>query len=74
VDNVVLAKFAEDNELYDALTAQGTPAQKVGDVKSVRNLRAAVTEGADLGLILDRNLRLNANRAFIADAPATSRL
>ena len=74
VDNVVLAKLEEDNALYDALMAQGTPAQKVGDVKKVRNLRAAVTEGADVALILDRNLRMNANNAFIADAPAASRL
>ena len=70
VDNVVLAKFAEDNELYDALMAQGVAAQKVGDAKAVRNLKAAVSEGSSVALTIEKDLMLNANNAFISEIPA----
>jgi NADPH-dependent glutamate synthase beta subunit-like oxidoreductase len=69
VDNVVLAKFAEDDELYDALMAQGVAVQKVGDAKAVRNLKAAVSEGSSVALTIEKDLRLNANNAFISDIP-----
>jgi 2,4-dienoyl-CoA reductase-like NADH-dependent reductase (Old Yellow Enzyme family)/thioredoxin reductase len=69
VDNVVLAKFAQDNELYDALIAQGTTVQKVGDAKAVRNLRAAVMEGSNAALVIENDLGLNANNAFISEIP-----
>ena len=46
---------------------------KIGDVKKVRNLRGAVTDGANLGLALDKDLRLNANQAIIADLPTEIR-
>jgi NADPH-dependent glutamate synthase beta subunit-like oxidoreductase len=69
VDNVVLAKFAQDNELYDALVAQGTAVQKVGDAKAVRNLRAAVTEGSNAALVVEKDLWVNANNAFISEIP-----
>jgi 2,4-dienoyl-CoA reductase-like NADH-dependent reductase (Old Yellow Enzyme family)/thioredoxin reductase len=69
VDNIVLAKFEEDNELYDELLKAGVAVQKVGDAKQVRNLRAAVTEGSNVGLTLDKELRLNANNALISVIP-----
>jgi 2,4-dienoyl-CoA reductase-like NADH-dependent reductase (Old Yellow Enzyme family)/thioredoxin reductase len=69
VDNVVLAKFGEDNQLYEALLAQGTAVQKVGDAKLVRNLRAAVMEGSNAAMVVEKDLRLNANRAFISEIP-----
>jgi hypothetical protein len=41
---------------------------RIGDAASVRNLRAAVTEGAQVGLTLDAGAALNANRALLATA------
>jgi thioredoxin reductase len=69
VDNVVLAKFAQDNELYDALLAQGTAVQRVGDAKAVRNLRAAVMEGSNAALVVEKDLWVNANNTFISEIP-----
>jgi NADPH-dependent glutamate synthase beta subunit-like oxidoreductase len=69
VDNVVLAKFAPDNALYEALRAQGTAVQQVGDAKAVRNLKAAVSEGANAALVVEQDLRLHANNAFISEIP-----
>ena len=49
------------------------PAIRIGDGHRVRNLRAAVTEGANAGLTLDDQLRLNANRAMISRLPTEVR-
>lgn len=69
VDNVVLAQLEPDNSLYDELLAAGIRTVRIGDCKQVRNLRSAVTEGANVGLTLDTNLMLNANAALIARLP-----
>ena len=42
---------------------------KIGDSRQVRNLRSAVTEGANAGLTLDDGLRMNANQAMISKLP-----
>ncbi len=69
VDNVVLADVEPDDGLYDELLAAGVTVIKIGDRQRVRNLRAAVTEGANAGLTLDENLRLNANLKMISKLP-----
>jgi NADPH-dependent 2,4-dienoyl-CoA reductase/sulfur reductase-like enzyme len=69
VDNVVLADVQADDSLYRSYAAAGLAVVKIGDVKKVRNLRGAVTDGANLGLTLDKDLQLNANQAAIADLP-----
>ena len=69
VDQVVLANVVPDDALYDPLLAAGQTVVKIGDVKQIRNLRAAVTEGAGAGLTLEEDLRLNANRAMISRLP-----
>jgi hypothetical protein len=58
-----------DDALYQSYAAAGLAVAKLGDVKKVRNLRGAVTDGANLGLTLEKDLQLNANRAVIADLP-----
>jgi len=73
VDTVVCASVAADDSLYRAYLAAGLTAVRIGDVKKVRNLRGAVTDGATAGLTLDRDLRLNANSAVIASFPADVR-
>jgi 2,4-dienoyl-CoA reductase-like NADH-dependent reductase (Old Yellow Enzyme family)/thioredoxin reductase len=74
VNNVVLANVQPDDGPYDQLLEAGVLAVKIGDAKQVRNLRAAVTEGANAGLSLDEGLRLNANRAMISRLPTEVRL
>lgn len=74
VDNVILSSVEPDDSLYRELLAAGVTAVQIGDARRVRNLRAAVTEGANAGLTLDEGLRLNANRAMISRLPAEVRL
>ena len=69
VDNLVLASVEPNDVLYSQLLEHGLNVMKIGDVKQVRNLRAAVTEGANLGLTLDEGLRLNANHSMISQLP-----
>ena len=68
-DNVILAKVESDNSFYDKLLAAGLTVEKIGDLKQVRNLRAAVTDGANIGLTLDEKPMLNANNTVICNLP-----
>jgi thioredoxin reductase len=68
VDNLVLARVEPDDTICTPLEEAGVVVVKIGDAKRVRNLRAAVTEGANAGLVLDEGLRLNANSALISTA------
>lgn len=74
VDNVVLAKVQSRDGLYEELLAAGMTVIRIGDQAGVRNLRAAVTEGANAGLTLDESLALNANRAMISKLPTEVQL
>lgn len=58
-----------DDALYEQLQESGLNVAKIGEAKQVSNLRAAVTEGANVGLILDTGLRLNAKRSMISRLP-----
>jgi 2,4-dienoyl-CoA reductase-like NADH-dependent reductase (Old Yellow Enzyme family)/thioredoxin reductase len=69
VDTVVLAQPVADDSLFQKYRSAGLLVTKIGDVKKVRNLRGAVTDGADIGLTLDKELRFNANDEFIANLP-----
>jgi NADPH-dependent glutamate synthase beta subunit-like oxidoreductase len=74
VDNVVLANMESEGGLCEQLRESGLVAVEIGDAKCVRNLRAAVTEGANAGLTLDDGLRLNANRAMVSGLPTEVQL
>jgi len=69
VDNVVLASVEPNDGLYRELLEASITAIKIGDARRVRNLRAAVTEGANAGLTLDDGLGLNANLAMVSKPP-----
>jgi 2,4-dienoyl-CoA reductase-like NADH-dependent reductase (Old Yellow Enzyme family)/thioredoxin reductase len=69
VDNIVLAAVEPASSPYEELCEAGIPAIRIGDHKQVRNLRAAVREGADAGLKLDQGYRLNANRTLVSLLP-----
>jgi 2,4-dienoyl-CoA reductase-like NADH-dependent reductase (Old Yellow Enzyme family)/thioredoxin reductase len=69
VDNVILADVEKNDDLYREYRNAGLVVSKIGDAKQVRNLRGAVTDGANVGLALNEDLRLNANGEIIADLP-----
>jgi hypothetical protein len=69
VDNVVLSKVEPNDVLYGDVVSAGLPAIKIGDAREVRNLRAAVTEGANAGLTLDDAVSVNANGAVLSRLP-----
>ncbi|HUJ68095.1 MAG TPA: FAD-dependent oxidoreductase, partial [Syntrophorhabdales bacterium] len=74
VDNVVLANMVSDHSLYEELLAAGILCQEVGDMNNVKNLRNAVTQGANVGLVIDDQLSLNANKALISHLPTEVKL
>ncbi len=41
----------------------------IGDVRRIRNLRGAVTDGANIGLTLDKDLQINANGEIVSRLP-----
>jgi 2,4-dienoyl-CoA reductase-like NADH-dependent reductase (Old Yellow Enzyme family)/thioredoxin reductase len=70
VDNVVLAVVAENDEPFRQYKEAGLLVTRIGDAAKVRNLRGAVTDGAVLGLTLDKGLRFNANDELVACLPS----
>ncbi len=70
MDNVVFAGVQADDSLFQKYRAAGLVVTTIGDVKKVRNLRGAVTDGANIGLTLNENLQINANAEIIASLPA----
>ena len=69
-DNVVLANVEPQAELYQQLLDAGITATCIGDALRVRNLRAAVTEGANIGLTIEGDAKLNANQAVVSRGAA----
>jgi 2,4-dienoyl-CoA reductase-like NADH-dependent reductase (Old Yellow Enzyme family)/thioredoxin reductase len=74
VDQVVLANVEPNGGLLDPLLEAGVTVARIGDAQGVRNLRAAVTEGANAGLTLDKGLSMNGNRTMISNLPTEVRL
>ncbi|MEW5815787.1 MAG: FAD-dependent oxidoreductase [Spirochaetota bacterium] len=70
VDNLVLATVESEHSFYKSLLDAGVNVAMVGDLKKVRNLRNAVTDGANIGLTLDKGLMINANNVLIANLPS----
>jgi 2,4-dienoyl-CoA reductase-like NADH-dependent reductase (Old Yellow Enzyme family)/thioredoxin reductase len=68
-DTVVLAKVEPDDDMYESYLEAGLAVAKIGDVKNVRNLRAAVTDGANAGLVIEKGVTLNANNELISNLP-----
>ncbi len=69
VDTVVLAKVKANDELHESLLDAGLVAAKIGDAKQVRNLRGAVTDGANAGLVIQEGVMVNANNEIISNLP-----
>jgi 2,4-dienoyl-CoA reductase-like NADH-dependent reductase (Old Yellow Enzyme family)/thioredoxin reductase len=73
VHQVVLANVEANDVLYGELLEAGATVTKIGDARRVRNLRAAVSEGADVGLALEEGLVLNANLSVVSAWPTEVR-
>jgi 2,4-dienoyl-CoA reductase-like NADH-dependent reductase (Old Yellow Enzyme family)/thioredoxin reductase len=61
VDDVVACHRRPNTELYKKLKSDGLRVVNVGDSVQVRNLHAAVKEGAGFGLTIDGNQMYNGN-------------
>jgi thioredoxin reductase len=70
VDTVVLADVEPNDGLHESLLEAGLKAVKIGDAKQVRNLRGAVTDGANVALAIEADTVLNANNELIANLPS----
>jgi len=68
-DTLVLANVEPNDALYLESLEAGLKVVKIGDARSVRNLRGAVTDGANAALVVEKNAELNANLALISDLP-----
>lgn len=70
VDTVILADTEPNTELYDSLVAAGLKVANIGDSKMVRNVRGAMTDGAEVGLMIDDDVFMNANNVLSNALPA----
>jgi thioredoxin reductase len=61
VDDVVACHRRPNTELYKKLKSDGLRVVNVGDSVQVRNLHAAIKEGAGFGLTIDGNQMYNGN-------------
>jgi len=61
VDNVILAKTEPNDELFRKFRDAGLKVANIGDSKLVRNVRGAMTDGAEAGYIIDDDIFMNAN-------------
>lgn len=69
VDTVILGMTEPNAELYEGLRATGLKVGNIGDSKLVRNVRGAMTDGAEAGLILDDDIFMNANGILSSALP-----
>ena len=69
VDTVIMAKVEPNNGAYQSLLESGLTVVRIGDAKKVRNVRAAVTDGANVALTIEAGVTLNANNELISNLP-----
>ncbi len=69
-DTIVLAKVVPDEGIYEQLIEAGLVAVRIGDSKQVRNVRGAVTDGANVALAIEKGAALNANMELISNLPS----
>ena len=69
VDTVIMAKVEPNNGAYQSLLESGLTVVRIGDAKKVRNVRGAVTDGANVALTIEAGVTLNANNELISNLP-----
>ncbi|MBE3572486.1 MAG: FAD-dependent oxidoreductase [Moorella humiferrea] len=73
-DTVVICQVKPNTGLFNELLAAGLKVVNVGDSVRPRNLKAAVSEGANFGLMVDGDTIFNTNGALMDDIPLDVRL
>ena len=73
-DTVVFCKTKENTMLFDTLINMGLKVINMGDSKQVRNVRGAMTDGANAGIMLDEDILMTPNRLPVANLPTDVRL
>jgi NADPH-dependent 2,4-dienoyl-CoA reductase/sulfur reductase-like enzyme len=68
-DTVVLARVEPNDGAYQSLLDAGLTAVRIGDSKKVRNVRGAVTDGANVALTIEEGVTLNANNELLSNLP-----
>lgn len=68
-ETVVLGKVEPNDGTYAKLLDAGLTVVKIGDSKRVRNVRGAVTDGANVALTIEAGATLNANNELISNLP-----
>ena len=68
-DTVVLAKVEPDEGVYEGLLEAGVNAVRIGDSRKVGNIKGAVTDGANVALVIDEGVALNANKELVSNLP-----
>jgi 2,4-dienoyl-CoA reductase-like NADH-dependent reductase (Old Yellow Enzyme family)/thioredoxin reductase len=74
VDTVILANTVLNSCLYDSLVEAGLKVANIGDSKMVRNVRGAMTDGANAGYIIDDDIFMNANNVLTNALPTDVKL
>ena len=69
VDTVVLAGVVSEDSVYENFLEAGLNVVRIGDSKKVRNVRGAVTDGANAALVIEEGVMLNANNELISNLP-----
>jgi NADPH-dependent 2,4-dienoyl-CoA reductase/sulfur reductase-like enzyme len=69
VDTVVLAKQVPAECLFESFKAKGLKVRNLGDSREVRNVRNAMTDGAEAGLMVDEGIFMNANGVLSSCLP-----
>jgi len=68
-DDLILADQEPNDSLYESLLAEGLLVSNIGDSRAVRNVRGAMTDGAQAGLMLDDGIFMNANNVLSSGLP-----
>ncbi|MHB8278282.1 MAG: FAD-dependent oxidoreductase [Candidatus Humimicrobiaceae bacterium] len=69
-DDVVFAKTVSNTNLFESIVAAGIkPVINIGDSKLIRNVRGAVIDGAEAGLLVDEGIFMNANNHLSSGLP-----
>ncbi len=68
-DTVIIGMTQPNTKLFDELAASGLKVANIGDSRIVRNVRGAMTDGANVAYMLDDGLFMNANNTLSNNLP-----
>lgn len=72
-DTLVYCKMKENNTLFNTLKAAGLKVVNMGDSRKVRNVRGAMVDGTNAGLVVEEGMFMNANGVLTSPLPLDNR-